>query len=336
MFDEIKKELSSIKLLSILLTLAVGMYLLTFVWKILGNFSDIIIILILSWLISFILEPIAKKINSFTKLSLTLSTIITYLFTALLLTIVIILFIPVVSKQFETLSLMLPKYLETSPDFVKKWNDNLLSSLYNYISYIPSVANFLFSIVIILILSFYFIIDKEKISKEIIDLVPDKWHEDLRHIRRITNQTFSSFIQVQLLFGVVNGIATWLVLRILGIDFAASVGLLAGFFGAIPVIGPYFALIPPVFISLVEDPAKTIIILILILVIQQLIYNIWGPKLLGKTFRIHPVIVLLSFLVGFKIAGATGAIFAIPVISIISIIIRELGHLYKIPKEKRQ
>jgi len=55
---------------------------------------------------------------------------------------------------------------------------------------------------------------------------------------------------------------------------------------------------------------------------------------MGKAFKIHPIVVLLSFIVGFKVAGIMGAIFAIPVISIIILVIRDLGHHFISPREK--
>jgi predicted PurR-regulated permease PerM len=335
MFDEIKKELTSFKLLSVLLTMALCFYIFGLGWNLLSSFSDVVVILLFSWLLSFIVEPMVHKISRITRLSLGVSTLMTYSLLIVALALIVVLFIPVVSYQFEALSIIVPNYLNTAPLFIQKWSENVLNSLYGYVVLIPSIASFLFSLLLISIISFYFIVDKKRISHEFYDLIPQKWHDDLIFVRKIVNDTFSSFIQVQLLFGIVNGFATWLVLRIFGIDFAASVGLLAGIFSIIPVVGPIFAIIPPVFVSLIEDPAKTIAVFIILLLLQQLIFNIWGPKLLGKTFKIHPIIVFLSFLIGLKIAGMVGAIFAIPVVSILSLIVREISRYYKLPKEKR-
>jgi predicted PurR-regulated permease PerM len=335
MFEEIKKELTSIRFLSAALTLAVVLYLIGFLWQILNGFSDIIVILLFSWLLSFILESTVHRISKITKFSLVTSALITYLLVLAALTLVVFLFIPVVAGQFEMLSIIVPRYLESSPVFMQKWNENILNSLYGYVAYVPSIANFLFSALIIFIISFYFIVDKKRISNEIYGIIPQKWHDDMIFVRKIINDTFSSFIHVQLIFGIISGFATWIVLRIFGISFAASIGLLAGVLSTIPVVGPVFAIIPPIAVSLIEDPAKAIFVFVILLIMQQLVFNIWGPKFLGKTFKIHPVIVFISFLLGFKFAGLAGAIFAIPVISIITIIIRELSYLYKLPRENR-
>lgn len=334
MIDDIKKELSSVKLLSILLTIAVAIYLTQVFWLLLDRFSDVFVILVVSWLLSFILEPVVDSINRGTRLNKTLSALVTYFLAAGVLTLVVLLFIPVVAHQLDSLSKVVPVYLETAPKFVQKWNNDLISSLGNYITYIPSVANFFFSVFIILIISFYLIIDKEKIDKEFFDLIPVKWHKNVRLVQKIIDNTFASFLRVQLIFGTTYGFATWLVLRIFNVDFAASTSLISGVLTLIPLVGPVFGIIPPVFISFISDPSKTILIFAVLLIIQQVIFNIWGPKLMGKAFKVHPIIILLSFFIGFKIAGLMGAIFAIPVISIIILVIHDLGHLFISPRTK--
>lgn len=333
MLDEVKKELTSLKLLSVLLTIAVGLYLLQLILQFLGNFSDVIAIIILSWLLSFVLEPIVDFFSKSLKTSKTISAILVYLLLTIIITAIVLLFIPAITYQLDALSRSLPAYLETAPKIVQKWSEGFILSLDNYASLIPSVASFLFSALIVLIISFYLIVDKERINTEAYDLIPKKWHKGFNTVENIINTTFASFIRVQLTFALINGVATWAVLRILGIDFAASTGVISGILTIVPMIGPILGIVPPVFFAFVSDPAKALIVFIILLVFQQFVFNIWGPKFIGKAFKIHPIIVLLSFFVGVKIAGAMGAIFAIPVISIIILIIRDLGHYFISPKE---
>ena len=133
------------------------------------------------------------------------------------------------------------------------------------------------------------------------------------------------------------GVSTWIVLTIFGINFAASTSLLAGILTIIPLVGPIFGIIPAAFIALISDPTnptKALLIAALLLLIQQLTFNAIGPRLLGKAFKLHPIIILLSFIIGAKVAGPLGAIFAVPVLGIIGIIFRELGHYFINPSQK--
>jgi len=334
MLEDFKKELTSLKLLSILLTAAVAIYLLQFIWQFLGNFSDVIIVLILSWLLSFILEPIVEKLSTLTKISRTISALLVYLLFSAVIALLVFMFIPAVSYQFDTLSKTVPDYLETAPKYVQKWNKDLISSLDNAAALIPSVANFLFLFLIVVIISFYLIVDRHKIEREMYDLVPQRLHKNFKMIENIINHTFASFIRVQLVFAIINGLLTWVVLSLFNVGFAASTSVISGILTTIPMVGPIFAIFPPVFISFTEDPIKAIIVFVVLLLAQQIIFNIWGPKFIGKAFKIHPIVVLLSFIVGFKVAGVMGAIFAIPVMSILILVIRDLGHHFISPKEE--
>lgn len=336
MLDDFKKELTSFRLLAILLTIAVGLYLLQIFWQLLGNFSDIIVILVVAWLLSFILEPAAFKISKIAKLSMVWSALIVYVIIAALFTVATIIFIPTVISQLQTLSAIAPVYLSYAPKAVQSWNYNFASAFDNFINYIPSVAQSLVSILMILILSFYFIVDKERINTEIYNLAPKKWHENLKFIQKVINDTFASFLRVQVLFGLLAGISTWIVLTIFAVNFAASTSLIAGILNIVPLIGPLLGIIPAVLVVLVSDPTnptKALLVFVILLLIQQVTFNVIGPKIMGKAFRLHPIIILLSFIIGAKIAGPLGAVFAIPVLGIIGIIFRELGHYFINPQK---
>jgi predicted PurR-regulated permease PerM len=336
MLEEIKKEFTPFKLLVVLLSIAVSIYLLQILWQFLGNFSDIIIVLVFAWLLSFILEPLVDIVSRLTKLPKVFSALSVYIFFAILFSVMIFIFIPLVATQFESLSKIIPVYLVTYPKFVQTWNNAVTNSVDTLISIVPSLATVFFNIILILFLSFYLIIDKDKINEELYKLAPRGWHKNLKFIQTVIDETFASFLQIQVIFGIIAGITTWVVLRLFSVDFAASIALLAGILTIIPLIGPVLALIPPVFISLAtnpNNPTEAIFIFAILLLIQQVIFNYVGPKLMGRAFKLHPIIVFLSIILGFKIAGPLGAIFVVPVLGIFVIVLKQLGHYFINPPE---
>ncbi|HEX7041943.1 MAG TPA: AI-2E family transporter, partial [Patescibacteria group bacterium] len=201
-----------------------------------------------------------------------------------------------------------------------------LSLLDNSLTYIPSVAGFLFETFMVLIVSFYFVLDKDRINNEIYTLLPKKWHGHAKYLQELIDTSFGSFLRMQIMFGIVAGIATWLIMTAFGVDFAASTSLIAGLLTIVPVIGGILALIPPVAIAFLIDPARGLLVLITLIVMQQIVFNIIGPKLLGKALQLHPIIVLLSFIIGYKIAGGFGVIFAVPVFGILFVILHQVAH----------
>jgi len=328
MNNELRKNYSLIRILIILLIIAVGNYVLTIAWSVISNFLGVFVILLSAWLLSFIFQPIVDLIQKVFKLSRVISTFITYILISILLIAIIFLYIPLVSSQIVILSKIIPIYLASAPKLVVDASNSLSSQFGSTINLIPSAAQFLFSTLIALILSFYFIVDREKINKEFLNLAPNSWYDTLRYIEKVVNNTFASFLRVQLFFAITTALLTWIILKILNIDFAASVAFLAGILAFIPLLGPLLALIPPLLVALLVDPVKAIIIGIFLLITQQIIFNVIGPKLLGKAFRLHPAIILISFLVGLKLAGGIGAVFAIPVLGISAVMIRTFGHYF--------
>ena len=339
MLEEIKKEFTPFKFLVILSIIAISIYLLQILWQVLGNFSDIIVILVLSWFLSFILEPLVHFVARISKLPKIWSAIVVYIFFAILFSIMIFIFVPAVTSQFQSLSKIVPAYLSQYPKYIQTWNNAVTNSVDSFIAFIPSLATIVLDIILILFLSFYLIIDKEKIDEELYRLAPKGWHRNLKFVQKVINDTFSSFLQIQVIFGVIAGVTTWIILRLFSVDYAASVALLSGILTIIPLVGPILALIPPVFVVLATNPNNTtiaILIFVILLLVQQFIANALGPKLMGRAFRLHPIIVFLSILIGFKIAGPLGAIFVVPVLGIAVIVLKELGHYFINPPEVKE
>jgi predicted PurR-regulated permease PerM len=335
MFEEIKKEFTFFKLLIFLLTIAVSIYLLGILWQFLSVFSDVIVITVIAWLLSFILEPLVDIISKFTKLAKVWSALIAYAFFALIFATIILLFLPVVIAEFQSLSKIAPMYLASFPKFVQTWNNAITTSVNTLISLIPSIATAFIDIILILVLSFYFIVDKQKVNNELYKLAPKSWHENLKFIQKTIDETFASFLRIQVIFGIIAGITTWIVLRIFSIDFAASIALLSGVLTIIPVVGPILGIIPPAFIALATHPENPILaaaIFAILLLVQQIIANTVGPKLMERAFKLHPIIVFLSIIIGFKIAGPLGAVFVVPVLGIIVIVIKKLGYHFINPE----
>lgn len=325
--DEIRKNYSLVRILIILLIIAVGSYVASLAWtSVISKFLDLFVILLSAWLLSFALFPIVTRTQKLLKSSKLIATIITYILITILLVLVSIVYFPLVVSQFLSLTSILPLYLKTAPPILVTIIDSLTNQVGNSVVFIPSVAQFLFSAIITLILSFYFIVDQEKINREFFNLVPKQWHDFLHFTEKVINDTFISFLKVQLFFAISTGIITWIILRIFNVDFAASVAFIAGAFAFIPLIGPFLALVPPILVALLSDPLKALIIGGILIAVQQVIFNMIGPKLLGKAFRLHPVIILLSFLVGLQFAGSLGAVFAIPILGISAVMIRKFGH----------
>ena len=336
MLESFKKQYTSFRVLIFLLIVAVSVYLFQIFWQVIAIFSDILVMLILAWLLSFVLEPLVNLISRITKLSKLISALIVYAFFGVLIAAGIFLFIPIVALQFQSLSKVIPGFLEQYPGLIQTWNNSITKSIDILITFLPSLATIIVDTILMLILSFYLIVDKERIKNEIYNLLPKSWHKNFKFIQSVVDTTFSSFLRIQIIFGVIAWISTWIVLTLWGVDFAASASLLAGLLTIIPVLGQFIGAVPSAFVVLVtrpEAPLEAVLVFAILVGIQQIAFNVIGPKLMGNAFKLHPIIVFLSIIIGFKIAGAIGAVFVVPILAIFVIVIKQLGHYFINPPE---
>jgi predicted PurR-regulated permease PerM len=317
------KEIPEFRLLTIVLLIISGAYLFGMVWNILSRFSNIFLLVFLSWLLSFILEPIIAKLTSM-SFSRAISAVIVYMGLVVFLLIAGFLIIPSILSQLTTLASVLPEYFSSLPSWLNQFQNVVVSAIGTSVNFISLALSFFFSLFIIIILSLYFSIDREHIGKEILSLIPKGYRDEALFLKDVVNYSFAQFFRVQTVFGIIAGIFTWIVMLILHIPFAATAAVLAGLFTIIPLIGPFLALVPPVLLGFLDLPSKGWASLILLVIFQQLEFNVFGPRLMGSAFKIHPIVVLLSFFVGYTVAGGWGSLFAVPIVSILVIIGKEL------------
>jgi predicted PurR-regulated permease PerM len=101
------------------------------------------------------------------------------------------------------------------------------------------------------------------------------------------------------------------------------------------LVGPILGIVPPFFVVLIthpENPFLAVAIFAILLLIQQIASNAIGPKLMQRAFKLHPIVVLLSILIGFKVAGPLGAVFIVPVLGIFVIVLKKLGYHFINPE----
>lgn len=312
---------------------ALGWHLLVTFGSFLGMFTDIFLILILSWILAFVLEPLVNGLTS-KGIPRIWAAIITYLAVTVSAVILIWVILPTTIAQFSTLANTIPNLLPQNSAWATRIEDFLTGTLTGSLNLASSVASTFTGMLLVFILSFYFLLSRNEISKLIIDIIPSDNREDYLFLEKVLNETFASFIQIQVFLGLVMGVITFITMIVLGVNLALSTSIIAAIFAMIPVVGPILVVFPVILATLSVSVQTTMIAVVVIIIAGQLVYNILSPKLLGTVLKIHPIIVLLSFLIGYRLGGVWGAIFAVPVTSAIAIVSKELLKHWKEEADK--
>jgi predicted PurR-regulated permease PerM len=119
-------------------------------------------------------------------------------------------------------------------------------------------------------------------------------------------------------------VATWLVLTVLGVPYALSLGLLVGFFDLIPLVGATLGAIFVAFATATVDfPTATIVWVAFIIVYQRVENSFIQPVVYGRALKVNPIVTILAVLVGASLLGILGALLAIPIAAAIQILLRD-------------
>ncbi len=311
------------RILAILGIITLSWHLLTLFGSIIGAFTDIVLLIFLSWILSFILEPLVIYLSN-RGLKRVTAAVIIYITIALLITVLVWIVLPTTILQLSQLLAALPSSLPPNSFLTSQVQNFLSATLSNSVSLATQVASGATGLLLVFILSFYLLISKGEISTWLKKLIPDEYEEDYQFLENVINTTFASFLRIQVSLGLVLGLITFVCLLILRVNFALSTSIAAAVLAMIPVIGAVLFLLPPALAALTISLEKMVIVVIVLVLAAQLVYNFWAPKLFGQALKIHPIIVLLSFLVGYKIAGIWGAVFAVPITASLAIIGKDL------------
>ncbi|KKQ83404.1 MAG: hypothetical protein UT07_C0005G0014 [Parcubacteria group bacterium GW2011_GWB1_38_8] len=200
----------------------------------------------------------------------------------------------------------LSSYLKSLADFFSQGIFSSLSLIFG------GVLNF----VLILVLSFYLVVQEDGVGKFLKIITPVKHEHYVVDLWRRSQIKIGRWMQGQLLSSALVMILVYIGLLIIGIPHALLLAVLAGVFELIPLFGATLAAIPAVFIAYVFGGVTVALIVIaLYIVIQQLEGNLIYPLVVEKVVGVPPIISILALVIGGSLAGFLGMLVSVPVVA---------------------
>lgn len=168
-----------------------------------------------------------------------------------------------------------------------------------------------------LVISFYLLKDKEKSGNVVLSVFPYGWREFLIETYVEVERIFKSFISGQLVVALIVGTVETIGLWILGVPYPILLGLVGGISNMIPYFGPFIGAIPAVTVMFFVSPFRSLLVVLLFVIVQQIDNNFISPKIIEGKLGIHPVATILSVFIGGEFFGVPGMLFAVPVYAIL-------------------
>lgn len=345
--DNKKIRINKKKVIPIIITV-LSIYIFYLLAKKHGIIADTVYTIIISAILAYLFNPI---VNYFEKRRINrgFGVLIIYLIIIGIIFILSFLVIPRTGKEIKRLFIVLPKYFDKVSKFIDSLytryylntdnippifkgieevlleniygiQDVIVASISKFIEGILSTFSKVVSLILIPILTFYFLKDKEYFKTKLYLSIPKKKRKEVKELCLEIDRSLSQFIRGRLILALYVGIATTILLLILNIDFAIVIGMITGISDVVPYFGPFIGFLPAVFFALLSSPIKALWVAIFFVGIQWVENNVLAPKIIGESTGIHPITILLSLIIGGGVFGVMGMIFSVPIVAIVKIL----------------
>lgn len=305
--------------------------------------SDILILFFVALVFSSALDPWVDWLKK-RKIPRSASVLVLYLAVFAFLGLILYLTIPIVIKEVNDMSNNFPRYFDSvyekfsalkdyslkygfldkfkgSLDFVSAY---LTTTASNIFFTVTNIFGGIFSLILILVLTFYMVVEESAIKKLVWSIAPVKHQPYMMQLINRMQIKMGHWLSGQLVLGLTMIIMTYLGLKILGINYALIIAIMVGLFSFIPYLGAVLGAIPGVFIAFTQAPLLAVFAAVLFYIIHFIEVNFLYPKIMEKAVGLNPLISILALLAGFKLAGVIGAVLSIPVTTAAAVFIKDI------------
>ena len=232
---------------------------------------------------------------------------------------------PIFSQVQDQIEASNEKLISSLTDIVQNLSR---STIQNLGSFFGAVATIVLAVITMPFILFYLLKDGRKLAPYFVKFLPTKMRQPSLIVLKEMNDQVSSYIRGQLTVAFAVAVMFMIGFSIIGLDYAITLGIAAGFLNLIPYLGSFLAMIPAVFLGIVGGPVLLIQVLIVFVIEQTIEGRLISPLVLGNELSIHPVTILLVLLTSGKLFGLVGVILGIPVYAAAKVVITHVFEWY--------
>lgn len=262
-------------------------------------------------------------------------------------------------KELNDLSMTLPAKFVALQHFMDQWvhkgvlfygtlpkgvTDNLRDALYTItvtlqhwsrelanmvLGLITGVPGAIMIVIVSLIATYFFSKDRDKIMALWIKVIPAPWGERSIEVSRQVAGAFQAYVRAQVILISITTVISIIGLRLIGSEYAITLGLLIGFFDMIPVLGPGTVYIPWAIWAFVNADITLGLQLLVLYLLVMVVRAVMEAKVVATNLGLHPLAVLMAMYIGLKTIGVLGLILGPILVSAIQAAIKAGISVYK-------
>lgn len=210
------------------------------------------------------------------------------------------------------------KFQNSISDFLKTHAQNAINNLLGLLA--GTITGIGYTVTVI-VLSFYFLLDGKQLVKWFNTLIPTDKLKRFSTLQESIHNSLLGFLRGQVYLGIATGAFMLVIYTVFDVKFSVFLSLFLAIAEIIPVIGSSLGFIPAIIVMLFTDPMQIPFVWAIFFVFQIIKDNIIAPKVVGEIIGLHPVTVIFALWIGYQVAGFFGILFAIPVASVLNVIL---------------
>lgn len=181
--------------------------------------------------------------------------------------------------------------------------------------------NAFLSSISIIVLTFYMLLERDRLYSSFLFLFPINQREKTKLLLFRIEEKLGNWVRGEFILMCAVGFFCWAGLVLLGINYAFSLAIIAGFLEIIPIIGPIISAVPAILVGFGMSPLSAGLAALLYLLVQQTENHFLVPNVMKKSVNLNSVVVIVAIMVGGRLMGIWGSLLAVPAVAVAQIIV---------------
>lgn len=341
-------------ILRVMVVTMIAIFVAGYLQTIISSLTYLFFLIVLSVFFAYLIDPIVRIIRKpFKERNLekimprSLAIVIAYFFVFTVLGIAISNIAPSVVEQAKEFGVNLPTYGQSLrerandlnnryerlkiPDEVQSEINLKITAIGGYITaalggFVLGSVAYLPWFILIPVLAFFFLKDVNQFRLSILRMFPaGRWRARAELIMTDVNTTLAAYTRAQLISCVLIAIICTFGFYMIGLKYALLLGILAGIFEFVPLIGPLtIAVIVTLTAAASDNPWKALYVAIFLIVLRIVHDYVTYPRIVRGGIHLHPLMIILSVLAGEQVAGIPGVFLSIPLVAVATVIYKHV------------
>ncbi len=201
---------------------------------------------------------------------------------------------------------------------------------------VTNLGSMLGEAVLVFVMGIYWLTARESLLGLLVWLIPDRYSTRTERILEEMHQSIGAYIRGIMFVAWFVGAANFIVLALFNIDNALTLAFIVGISTLLPVIGGLVGGGLATLLAALMSPLQAVVVFITFLVIQQIEAHYLSPRVMARSVKLDPLLVIVAMMIGWTVAGVVGAVIAVPLVGMAAILGRHVVVSGEAPLEETE